>query len=68
MKDKKVSQEQIEANLELLYKNLLVSEKLDFNVFIINTPSGQMKIKSKLSLQDFKKQFKNQFKKINNEK
>ena len=67
MKDK-IKQEQIEANLELLYQNLLVSEKIDFNVFVINTPKGQMRIKSELSLEEFKNQWKNQFKKINNEK
>lgn len=63
MKDT-IKQEQIQANLEMLYNNLLVSEKEEFNVFYINTPKGQVKIKSELSLEEFKQKFK----KINNEK
>ena len=62
MKDK-IKQEQIEANLEMLYKNLLVTEKEEFNVFYINTPKGQVKIKSELSLEEFKSQFQNNLKK-----
>ena len=62
MKDK-IKQEEIEANLELLYQSLLVSEKEDFNVFYINTPKGQVRIKSELSLEEFKSQFQNNLKK-----
>lgn len=53
---KKVSAEQIKSMLDL-YQNT-TTLKDDFNLFIVNTPKGQIKIKSKLTKEEFLKEMK----------
>ena len=53
----KISKQQLQDKLKRVLSDDVASIE-DFNVFIINTPKGQMKIKSKLSLEEFKNQFK----------
>jgi hypothetical protein len=50
-----MTSEQIQANLDLLANSTtdLVSKELSYNLLIINTPRGKMKIKTQLTAQEW---------------
>jgi hypothetical protein len=55
---KKNTAEQIKANLDLLANSTtdLVNKELSYNLLIINTPKGKMKIKTHLTAQEWIKE------------
>jgi hypothetical protein len=60
-----VTSEQIKARLDEV-KNLDVEAKEpEYNLFIVNTPNGQLKIKSKLSLEEWMKKYQSKASKKN---
>lgn len=50
-----MTSEQIQANLDLLANSTtdLVSKELSYNLLIINTPRGKMKIKTQLTAEEW---------------
>lgn len=50
-----MTSEQIQANLDLLANSTtdLVSNELSYNLLIINTPRGKMKIKTQLTAEEW---------------
>lgn len=53
---KKISSEQIKAMIDLYETNVKEKDD-DFNLFIVNTPKGQVKVKSKLTYNEFLKEY-----------
>lgn len=51
---KKVSAEQIKSMLDLYQTTPILKD--DFNLFIVNTPKGQVKYKTKLTKDEFLKE------------
>lgn len=53
-----MTSEQIQANLDLLANSTtdLVSKELSYNLLIINTPRGKMKIKTQLTAEEWIKE------------
>jgi hypothetical protein len=54
MRKFKANQEQIAAALDML-KNIkeLREKEADFNLYVVNTPKGQIKVKSSLPYEEF---------------
>ena len=52
-----VTSEQIKERLDAVKKLDVEAKEPEWNLFIINHPSGQMKIKSKLTLEEWVKKY-----------
>lgn len=52
-----VTSEQIKERLDAVKKIDVAACTSEYNLFIINTPNGQLKIKSKLSLEEWMKKY-----------
>jgi hypothetical protein len=50
---RKITQTEIKANLELLSDTTLKQQEEAFNIIILNSPNGQIKIKTKLTLKEW---------------
>lgn len=60
-----VTSEEIKARLDVV-KNLdVLAKEPEWNLFIVNHPSGQMKIKSRLTLEEWMKKYQSKTSKKN---
>jgi hypothetical protein len=50
---RKITQAEIKENLELLSDTTLKQQEEAFNIIILNSPNGQIKIKTKLTLKEW---------------